>query len=217
MMNGHALHRDVHACDRGSVVLVALAATMILSALGVGLMMLTGTETTIASNFREANQTLYAADAALELAVSEVLTAPSCNDVLSGGATSAFLDTTLTPILRSNAQVDLPRMTAALQLASDSTAVWGPNNPRWKLYAYGPLSGMAPALARSPEYVVVWVGDDPSEDDGDPAADTNGVLTVLAQAIGLRGTYRTIEATVARRPGLVGPASGRILSWREVR
>ena len=40
--------------------------------------------------------------------------------------------------------------------------------------------------------------DDPSETDNDPTADTNGVLTLLAQAVGGTGSMRRVEVTVAK-------------------
>jgi hypothetical protein len=51
---------------------------------------------------------------------------------------------------------------------------------------------------QSDAYVVVWMADDPSENDGDPLADSNGVITVLAQAMGSSGTIRSVEVTVAK-------------------
>jgi hypothetical protein len=66
-------------------------------------------------------------------------------------------------------------------------------------------------------YVVIWVADDPSEVDGAPTVDANGVLTVRAQAYGPGGTKRMVEATVARM-GPPGPAGGVLtLSWRAIR
>ena len=44
----------------------------------------------------------------------------------------------------------------------------------------------------------MWVSDDPAEGDGNPLNDTNGVLTVRAQAFGPFNTRRLVEATVAR-------------------
>jgi hypothetical protein len=87
---------------------------------------------------------------------------------------------------------------------------------------------MAPASGglRSPYYVVVLVGDDPSENDNDPTRDGvgaanpgAGVISVRAEAFGPRGTHKIVEATLAashsedgtRQPGM------RMLSWREVR
>jgi hypothetical protein len=78
---------------------------------------------------------------------------------------------------------------------------------------------------QSPYYVVVMVGDDPSENDNDPTRDGDGgnpgagVISVRAEAFGPRGTHKIVEATLAagynedgsRQPGM------RMLSWREVR
>lgn len=47
-------------------------------------------------------------------------------------------------------------------------------------------------------YAVIWTGDDPSETDGNPQADANGVLTLHAEAYGAGGTRKVIEVTVAR-------------------
>ena len=53
---------------------------------------------------------------------------------------------------------------------------WGENNPRWQLFAYGPVNDMIPTgTLNSPLYVIVWVADDPSENDNDPTKDGNVV------------------------------------------
>jgi hypothetical protein len=85
---------------------------------------------------------------------------------------------------------------------------WGVNNPRWQLYAYGPLDEMLPTeTLNSNMYVVVWIADDPSDNDdkplidGDTAAGVNpgkGVLSMLAHAYGPSGVRRVIEVTIAR-------------------
>jgi hypothetical protein len=54
-------------------------------------------------------------------------------------------------------------------------------------------------------YVIVWVADDQSENDGDPLKDGNditnpgsGVLAMHAEAYGPMGTRKVIEVTVAK-------------------
>ena len=42
------------------------------------------------------------------------------------------------------------------------------------------------------------VADDPSEIDGNPQLDTNGVLTLHAEAWGAGGSHKVVEVTVAR-------------------
>ena len=187
------------AADRGSALIIALFAAVVLSGLGIGLLMLTNTEGAIASNYRAGNQTLYAADAAVERVLADILMTPNWNEILTGATKSGFVDDTLTPALPSNQLINLTSLTAEMQAASDATATFGPNNPRWKLFAYGRLSEMAAAnMINTDEYVVVWISDDPADGDGDAQADTNGVLTVLAQAIGQQGTVRTVEVTIAK-------------------
>ena len=185
--------------ERGSALIIALIATVLLSALGVGLVMLTNTETGIASNYRKGSEMLYAADAAVERVVQDLLLVPRWNDILSGGVQSAFVDDSLTPTTPAGRLLNLTSLTSEVQSQADATNPWGPNNPQWRLFAYGPLAEISgTGTIQSDAYIVVWMADDPSETDGDPTADTNGVITVLAQAIGSGGTLRTVEVTVAK-------------------
>lgn len=193
-------HESQSTGERGSALLIVLVATVLLTALGLGLVMLTDTEGTIASNYRAGNQTLYAADAAVERVMADILLTPSWDAILQGNLQSAFIDNSLTPTLPSGQQVNLTTMTAEVQAQSDASAPWAANNPQWKLFAYGPIADMAgnTNVVKRPEYVVVWVSDDPAETDGNPQADTNGVITVLARAVGPYGTQRAIEVTLAK-------------------
>jgi hypothetical protein len=168
-MPNHSPHPS--PTDRGSALIIALIATVLLTSLGVGLVMLSNTEGAIAANYRAGNETLYA----------------------------GFVDNTLTPTTPYGESLDLTAMTAEVQYQSDATAPWGPNNPQWHLFAYGPLSDMlGPGGVQSNTYISVWISDDPSETDNNPSADTNGVVTVLAQALGANGTRRSIEVTIAK-------------------
>lgn len=192
------------------MVLVAFITTLVLSALGLGLVTVTNTETTIAANYRETNDMLYAADAAAELASAEVIRASSWNDVLNGAVQSVHQDGTLSPHLMSGGVVSLTTMTAALQAASDADAKRGLNNPRWRLFLYQPLGSITRTVSR--EYVVAWVADDLAETDNDPLTDSNGLVVIRAQAIGRLGLQRTIDVTIAKQDLGIG-----ITSWREVR
>ena len=78
--------------ERGAALVVALMATMLLSALGLALILTTTTETKITGNYVHAQEALYAADAAIERTVQDVLTVPDWNNMLSGANRSAFVD-----------------------------------------------------------------------------------------------------------------------------
>ena len=94
---------------------------------------------------------------------------------------------------------------------------WGLNNPRWQLYAYGPLRSMLPpSVVDSPWYVVLLVADDPLLDDD--------VISLRGEAFGPRNAHAVTELQVARSPGAdtdyngVGDSrSMMVLSWRGVR
>jgi hypothetical protein len=217
--------------EDGIAMIMAMAATLLMSALGIALVLTTSSETVISSNFRAASEAAYAADAALERSIGE-LEAPDWNAVLTGSAQSTFIDgpPSGTRTLADGSTIDLGQMlnmancgTAADCGDADMDAVtperpWGTNNPRWQLYAYGKLGDMLPnGRIDSPYYVLVMVGDDSSETDGKPLQDGldtpgAGVLALRAAALGPRGARRTIEMTIARaQPGV------RVLSWRERR
>lgn len=219
--------------EDGIALIVAMMAMLLMTALGVALVLTTSSETMIASNFRNSHEALYAADAVVERAMDDILTVADWNKLLDGSTQSAFVDgaPTGTRNLPDGSTIDL---TQALNLAncdhvttcSDTemntvTAMrpWGRNNPRWKLYSYGNLADMMPATdsINSAYYVILMVGDDPSDNDNDPLhdglgvkCDTGnngvdgscnpgmGVIAMRAEAFGPRGAHKVIEITVAR-------------------
>lgn len=196
----------------GSALIIALMAMMLLTALGATVVMVSTTETRIAGNYRDSQEALYAADAAVERVVQDLLQIPRWNDILTGTAQSGFTDGS------STSPITLPgggtmtlccgtnTATAQLQADTDTLNLWGANNPRWRLFAWGPVSDMLPAnQIQSAMYVAVWVADDPADApppglvaDGNPLSDANGTLTLHAEALGPGGTRKVIEVTVAR-------------------
>ena len=209
--------RDEH----GIAMLIAMMAMLLMTALGIALILTTSSETMIAGNFRNGSEALYAADAAVERAMEDILTVPDWNKLLDGSTQSAFVDgaPTGTRTLPDGSTIDL---TQAINMANcqkvttcsdaDMNAItterpWATNNPRWKLYAYSRLQDLLPTTAtiNSAYYIVVFVGDDPSENDGDPTKDgadaTNpgsGVIAMRAEAFGAQGAHKVIELTLAR-------------------
>ena len=133
--------------------------------------------------------------------------------ILGGSSLSGFADGTRRPTLPSGGVLDLDAETVDLQSESATQGTFGANTPRWRLFAWGPLSRMAPLALESPLYVAVWIADDPAEVDGNPSVDTNGIVTVHADARGPGGARRIVEATIAR----VAAGVMKTVSWREVR
>ncbi len=198
--------------------MLALVATLLLGALGAGLVSVTNTERAVAMNFRDAAETLYAAEVGAEYVLQELQASITWDDLLSGAATSTFSDGTLTPTLASNRTITLASLTADLQAESDRQGGWGANNPAWQLVAHAPLGRVTGGGPAVPGYAAVWLADDPSETDGDPRRDANGVVLLRAQAFGRGRATRSLELVVARDAASgPGRAAVRVLSWRVVR
>jgi hypothetical protein len=217
--------------------IVALMSVMLLTALGLAVVMTTMSETMITTNYRESAESVYAADAGIERVMQDVLTVSDWNRLLQGGVHSSFVDgapgartlpdgTTLnlnaaTNVLNCNSYSTTANgcSTAAMD-ARTPDRPYGPNNPRWQLFAYSPLNNIIEtATVASPMYVVVWVADDTSENDNNPMLDGGapvaspnggggqttpppnagaGVLLVRAEAFGSQGAHTIIETTIAR-------------------
>jgi hypothetical protein len=243
-------HRD----ERGAALLVALMAILLTMALGTALILSAGIESKITRNFRARAEALYAADAALEHTLDEVRAIGDWNAVLSGLLSSAFADGPPNGIrvLADGRPLDLgevvnlancrqtaPCSSAAMD-APTAERPWGANNPRWTLFAWGFLTDLLQETG-SPFYVVTMVGDDSSENDGDPLLDGStpctqgqavacnpgtGRIELRAEAFGPFGAHKVLEATISRSdPGGreadyndgINQTGARILSWREVR
>ena len=216
-----------------------MMAMALMLAFGSALVLVAITETKISAYHANGIAALYAADAALERALVDLAQLGTWDAALSGAATSTFTDGSRGGIrIVSGTRIDLDEATRSLRCgrpapcsdadvaAFASDRPYGLNNPRWQLYAWGPLAQMDSGDRSSP-YVAVWVGDDPAERDGDPLRDGTdrddpgrGVIRLISQAFGAAGVRRAIEMTIVRRPDpddAAAPAPLRVVSWREVR
>jgi hypothetical protein len=185
---------------------------------------------------------LYAADGGIELAAREFAQTPNLDAVLTGTRRSTFVDGAPGGIrsVPGGGVVDLTASTNLLNCGKTTTCTaaqmnansmerpWGVNNPRWQLFAYGPMERF-PQIARpAPCYLAVWIGDDVHEQDGNPLADAlasdaagHGIVRVHEESFGAGGSRRVIEAELARVcPADRAPAclpGTRVQSWQEVR
>jgi len=206
--------------DRGTALITALMAMLLLTALGLALIFSTTTEGMITSNFRNGQEAMYAADGAVERVMDDLLTVPDWNNILNGTVRSAFIDGSPSGnrVLPDGTTINLGAATNMANCGHVGTCTvnemntvtddrpWGANNPRWVLYAYGPLNTIiGSGSVNSNIYVIVWVGDDQSENDDDPTVDGNaqtnpgtGVLAMHVEAYGPQGTHKILEVTVAK-------------------
>jgi len=224
---------------RGIALILALLVTSFLSAVGLGLAVIVFMDRLATGNVKGSVALLHAADAGIELAAHDLARA-DWTAVLAGGEQASFSDGAPTGVrgIPGGGAVHLTAETnwincgkatscTAAQLdANTPDRPWGANNPRWRLYAYGPLENVTVVARPAPCYLAVWIADDTRERDGDPLLDGEdagrGVLRVRAVAFGPMGSRQAIEAELARvcfvddgeelcQPGI------RVQSWQEVR
>jgi hypothetical protein len=230
--------------ERGVALVMAMAALLLMSAVTAGLVLITSFERAIAANYRNSVEALYAADAIAERVLAELATISEWDTLLTGVRSSSFIDGSPAGVRRlpDGGTVDLtqavmfancgkPITCSATDIAGNATGdrPWGPDNPVWKLFAYGPFAAIMPTVD-SPFYVLVMIAGDPSERDGDPSR--NGtvaggpgteIISLRAEAFGLRDAHKVIELTVGRalrqdeQGGQDGVGPVRVLSWRDLR
>ena len=226
--------------ESGVALILVILVVSFLSAAGIGLLLVLFMEQLASANYRGSIALRYAADAGIELAARDLARSTDWAAVLTGIEQGGFTDgppdgprglpggglvdlTAETHLLNCGRQTTC---TAAQMDAISRERPWGANNPRWRLYDYGPLPSLFTRPV--PGYLAVWVADDGRETDDDPSADAEagergwGVVRVRATAYGLHGARRAVEAELMAvctgdgaeatcLPGI------RVHSWQEVR
>lgn len=218
--------------ERGMALLLVLMCAMLFLALGGALVTVVSSEAAISATFRESAVALSAADAAIVRVLSDLATARDLNAILAGAVASSFTDGPPQPLrplpdgmsldLVAATNVERCGQTACADAQMDAVTLerpWGANNARWQTYGSGWLRDLTPQARDVPYvYVVVWIGDDPLETDGNPLTDDpdenapgHDVVLLRAVAYAAYSARRTIEVVARRDGGTVG-----ITSWREI-
>ena len=228
--------------ERGVALIMVILLTSFLSAVGMGMLLAVLMDRLATGNMAGSVAMLYAADAALEIAARDLAQIEDWGVVLGGGQLSTFTDGGPGGVrsIPGGGTVDLTAATNQLNCGRSTPCTlaqvnantrerpWGTNNPRWTLFAYGPLQHVSQIARPVACYLAVWVADDGREQDGDPLADAadgqqpgHGIVRIHAEAFGIAGSRRAIEAEMARvcqvgqepacLPGI------RVHSWQELR
>jgi len=184
--------------EAGSVVIIALLFAGIVVALGLSLVTMATTERAVAGNYQTSTQALYGAEALARFVVTDLDGRTDWNGVLSGSDRSAFSEASLHPVTSWRASLNLPALTTGLQNDSSPPGTWGADTPAWQLFAWGTFSALTGRGDAAPLYLVAWVADDPADGDGNPYADSNGLVTLRVDAVGQGGLKRRIQAVVKR-------------------
>jgi hypothetical protein len=205
--------------SRGIALVITLVAMAVFSVLGLGLLLSTSAERLTEANHQDAVHALNAAEAALELAARELELKPGWNRVLAGIEQSRLVDGPPSGprtaagvsldlgIVTNQITCDLPGACSDVRIHTNvGERMWGANNPRWQPFVYGPLSMFASLPPDVPDsYVVVWIGDDAREQDGNVLTDGGAgsgsgrdIVRARAEAFARGGTRRVVEADFVR-------------------
>lgn len=226
---------------RGTALLATLLLLSALSALGLTLVASSSLERLVARNRGEAADLFHAGDAALELASRDLAAIADWNAVLRGERQSAFIDGPPGPrVVAPGVAADIATLTNQLtcgrsagcddvqRRATTAGRPWGSNNPWWRPFLYGLLPPPDGLPGVGATYVIVWVGDDGRETDGDPVVDGAGpgqegryMVRVRVEAFGPGGARHAIEAELARICTVVDAVERcvpgtRVQAWRVV-
>jgi hypothetical protein len=231
--------RTLHISERGIALIVAIIVVGVMSGLGLSLLLTLALEPRASANQRDSAAALHAADAALELAALDLDRRSDWNAVLAGVVRSTRTDGSPSGsrVLPNGESLDLSELTNRLtcgrpngcsdadRAASTIERPWGPNNPEWQPFVYGSPAALGLSYIDA-DYVVVWVGDDGMEADGDPLVDGGGagepgrlMLRLRALALGPRGARHSLEAVLARRCNLAPEhceVGSYVQSWRSL-
>lgn len=227
--------------EPGTALIAALLAISLFSALGLALSLSSAVDRMAAANHDDAVHLLNMADAALELAARDLGGIADWNAVLDGRVRSPTVDGPPSGTRRISADsvIDLTGLTNALtcgrasgctdltRMATSRDRPWGANNPWWRPFLYGPLTAATNPRHPEPAFVVVWIGDDGREvdgnvlSDGGEAAEGRYILRARAEAFAGGRATRAVEAELARvcAPVALGETclpGIRVQSWRVV-
>lgn len=209
------MSRPVAAAETGVALIVVLLVASLVTVVGLGLSLVLTIGQLAARNHRDAAVLQAAAHAGIDLAAG-ALAVDDWQAVLGGGLTAAgadgppggvrMLDRDAIDLSAETHLLNCGRRTdcsAAERTANTIERPWGPNNPFWRLYLFGPLSSFMPLRSPASTYVMVWVADDSREVDGRPDFDGGEepgrhVLRARAVALGRAGARRVVEAEMVR-------------------
>jgi hypothetical protein len=212
---------DIRLHNEGGVaMLLALMAAALIAAVAASLIVTTSTDVRITGSYRSSAEAMYAVEAGLERAISELARVPDWSAVVASppaNVVASFDDGSTFATAPDGRRMSVPALTAARQAVSNvayGPAEFAADSPIWRLFAHAALrSVLPPGLVSPPGYVLVWVADDGGDGDGDPATDSNGLILLYGDAYGVSRSRRALEVAIAR----AGPGATKVLSWKDPR
>ena len=219
----------------GSALLPVVLLMFLLSALALGASVVVRTELAIADRFEQSARALHAAEAALEVALTDLRAMASWVPAVTGGSRSAFSQGAFAgsrPVPGGGSVslcCDAGSLAGRLEAETSLSSVPARAQIRWRPFLWAPFDALVPQQPPSRLFVVAFIGEDEDEAGLEGSTDANETVVVRAEAVDPGGLRRSVEAVIARLPpsgppGAPGGAGGGapprpigVLSWREVR
>jgi hypothetical protein len=220
----------------GSALLPVLLLMFLFSALALGASVVVRAELAIADRFRQSAEAFHAAEAAMELAISELRPMRTWVPVLEGAGRSAYSSGAFagSQEVPGGGTIALCCGAASVagRLSAETAVARRPARRRveWRPFLWAPFNALVPQDPPSRLFVVIFIGEDDEEAGVAGSGDANETIVVRGEAVDPAGLRRSVEAVIGRRsiappeagagapPGSPGapPVVG-IVSWREVR
>lgn len=178
----------------------ALLVTLVCGSVLAAATLVAGLERRAASAYATATALRYVASGGLAVAADE-LQRRDWGPVLTGNGSDTW-EGSLAP------STDVGALSAALARETMLASSHGADTPLWQVFIRAPWAGVSGEGGRID--LVVWVADDWQDRDGNPAADSNGLILVRAAAI-LGGAVAWAEAVYRLGPdGRLRPDHSRV-------
>ena len=196
--------------DAGAALLLVLVTMTCLAGLGLAIASVAAIERVSAADEGRAVSIEYAAEAGAQFAADELARVPDWTHVPAGLVQSARHDGNPRPMTPWGTPVDVAGETGALQRQTDSSEDLGANATRWQLFFAGSLSRLvSDSYDQAWPLVLVWVGDDGADGDGQALFDANATVRVRSRAFGPVDMQRDVEAVIHR----AGAGVVQIVDW----
>jgi Tfp pilus assembly protein PilV len=217
------LHPEPMPVDQGTSLLTVLLLMVLLSAIALGVAAVVRVETLIAGQQRQAAEACAAAEAGLEVVVSELRALAEWTPLVRGLSQSSLSQGGFSgskPVPGGGTVlVCCGAGSAADRLSIDTSLSPLPARRavRWRPFLWTTMDALAPRDSPSRLFLIVWVANDEADRTGGPETDTNSTVLVRSEAIEPTGVRRIVEAIVGRPLTASGLHSGRTLSDEERR
>lgn len=197
--------------DEGIALVVVLVLLVALLGLTSSIVPLTTLEMTVSANHRRSTQMQYAAEAAVEHAVQELVDIADWGSVLRGQRVSRL--GSATGVEMADGQILDTASGGAGGAGRGPSRAGSPHGRRWQIFLLATFDDIVGFETDGLLHVAVWLSDDIGDPDNDVLRDANETVVLYGACFGPAGAQRAVRVSVHRREA----EWVEVLTWRVVR